>query len=151
MDWCHYRFRSIWELRADPAVVYATLERAEDYPSWWPQVREVTPVDGTSGTARFRSFLPYDLVVTARERRRDPDAGILEIGMTGDMDGWVRWTVRPARLGQVRGTRAFYEQVVDVRKPLLRHLAVPGRPVFLANHAWMMRCGQRGLAAALAV
>lgn len=147
MDWCHYRFRSIWELPAPPSAVYGTLERAEDYPRWWPQVREVAPEDGRSGTARFRSFLPYDLVVDVSERRRDPDAGVLEIGMTGDLDGWMRWTVRPHGTA---GARVFYEQVVDVRKPLLRYLAVPGRPVFRANHAWMMRSGRRGLAAALA-
>ncbi|MFD3516908.1 SRPBCC family protein [Streptomyces sp. NPDC058657] len=151
MDWCHYRFRSIWELHADPAAVLDVLGRPEDYPHWWPQVRAVTPVDARNATVRIRSFLPYDLVVTAQERRRDPAAGVLETGLTGDMTGWARWTVRPARLGKDHGTRAFYEQVVDVRRPLLRNLAVPGRPVFLANHAWMMRSGRRALAAALAV
>ncbi|MFJ6699676.1 SRPBCC family protein [Streptomyces sp. NPDC091272] len=146
MDWCHYRFRSIWDLPAPPTDVYALLERAEDYPRWWPQVREVVPGDGRTGTARFRSFLPYDLLVTVRERRRDPAAGILEIGMTGDLEGWLRWTV----VAHGAGSRAHYEQVVDVHKPLLRRLAVPGRPVFVANHALMMRAGRRGLAAVLA-
>ncbi|MEU8892093.1 SRPBCC family protein [Streptomyces sp. NPDC048442] len=147
MDWCHYRFRSVWELPAPPKDVYTLLERAEDYPRWWPQVREVTAVDDRTGTARFRSFLPYDLLVTAHALRRDPVASVLEIGMTGDLEGWVRWTILPYGTG----TRAHYEQVVDVHKPLLRRLAVPGRPVFLANHALMMRAGRRGAAAALAV
>ncbi|MFE0179047.1 SRPBCC family protein [Streptomyces sp. NPDC059002] len=145
MDWCRYRFRSVWDLPGAPADVYAVLERAEDYPLWWPQVREVTPVDDRSGVARFRSFLPYDLVVTAEERRRDPAAGVLEIVMTGDLDGWTRWTVT-ARPG---GTRAVYEQEVEVRRPLMRRFAVPGRPLFLLNHALMMRAGRRGLAARL--
>ncbi|MGW7417065.1 SRPBCC family protein [Streptomyces sp. NPDC054863] len=147
MDWCHYRFRSVWELPAPPGDVYALLEHAEGYPRWWPQVREVTPVDDRTGTARFRSFLPYDLLVTAHALRRDPLGGVLEIGMSGDLEGWVRWTVLP----HGTGTRARYEQVVDVHKPLLRRFAVPGRPVFLANHALMMRAGRKGLAAALAV
>ncbi|WP_306335909.1 SRPBCC family protein [Streptomyces sp. KL118A] len=146
MDWCHYRFRSVWDLPAAPADVFAALERAEDYPLWWPQVREVNPVDDRSGVVRFRSFLPYDLVVTARERRNDPVAGVLEIAMTGDLDGWARWTVTalPA------GTRARYDQEVDVRRPLMRRLAVPGRPLFRLNHALMMRAGRRGLTARLA-
>ncbi|MFD0553920.1 SRPBCC family protein [Streptomyces rectiviolaceus] len=141
MDWSHYRFRSVWNVPAPPADVYAALERAEDYPAWWPQVREVTPLDGRSGTARFRSLLPYDLLVTAEERRRDPEAGILEIVMTGDLDGWARWTLTAV----TGGTRAVYDQEVVVRKPLMRRLAVPGRPVFLLNHALMMRAGERGL------
>ena len=48
------------------------------------------------------------------------------------------------------GTRARYEQEVDVGKPLLRRLAVPCRPAFRLNHALMMRSGQRGLRAYLA-
>jgi len=145
MDWSHYRFRSVWDLPAEPADVYAALERAEDYPRWWPQVREVTSLDARSGSARFRSFLPYDLVVTVSELRRDPGAGVLEIALSGDLEGWVRWTVR-AHEG---GTRALYEQEVEVRKPLMRRLALVGRPVFLVNHALMMRGGRRGLAALL--
>ncbi|MDQ8703186.1 SRPBCC family protein [Streptomyces sp. LHD-70] len=141
MDWCHYRFRSVWNVPARPEAVFAVLENAEEYPRWWRQVREVVPIDDRSGRARFRSVLPYDLRVTAREQRRDPAGGILEIGMTGDLDGWARWTLTPAG----GGTRVLYEQEVDVRRPLLRRFAVPGRPVFLLNHALMMRSGRRGL------
>jgi hypothetical protein len=145
MDWTHYRFRSLWSLAAAPAVVYAALERADEYPRWWPQVREVTRLDDATGVIRIRSLLPYDLCFTAREARRDLGAGVLEIAMTGDVEGWARWTV--TALGT--GTVARYEQVVDVNKPLLRRFAVPGRPVFRANHRLMMRAGRRGLAAHL--
>lgn len=145
MDWSHYRFTSVWDVPAPPDTVFAALERAEDYPRWWPQIREVTRVDDTTGTTRVRAFLPYDLVVTVRQSRRDPVARVLEAAMTGDLDGWVRWTVTP----YAGGSRATYEQEVDVRRPLLRRLAVPGRPVFRANHALMMRAGRRGLTARL--
>ncbi|KOG30917.1 MULTISPECIES: SRPBCC family protein [Streptomyces] len=145
MDWCRYRFRSVWRLPAPPDAVYAVLARAEDYPRWWPQVREVVSLDDTTGTARFRSLLPYDLVVTARALRRDPAARVLEVGLGGDLEGWARWTLT----AEGAGTRALYEQEVEVRARLLRALAVPGRPVFRANHALMMRGGRRGLAAEL--
>ncbi|MFF3486808.1 SRPBCC family protein [Streptomyces sp. NPDC002701] len=145
MDWTHYRFLSLWSLAAPPDVVYGALADAESYPRWWPQVREVTAVDDLSGVIRIRSVLPYDLVFTAREVRRDRAAGILEIAMTGDVDGWARWTL----VAEGAGTRARYDQEVHVTKPLLRRLAVPGRPVFRANHALMMRAGRRGLAAHL--
>jgi uncharacterized protein YndB with AHSA1/START domain len=145
MDWSHYRFRSVWDLPAPPTDVYVALEQAQDYPRWWPQVREVTPIDERSGVIRIRSVLPYDMTFTAREVRRDPAAGSLEIAMTGDIDGWARWTLA----SDGPGTRATYDQEVDVSKPLLRRLAVPGRPVFRANHALMMRAGRRGLTAYL--
>ncbi|WP_328556612.1 MULTISPECIES: SRPBCC family protein [unclassified Streptomyces] len=145
MDWSHYRFHTVWELPAPPADVYALLERAEHYPLWWPQVREVTPVDDRSGVIRIRSVLPYDITITARAVRRDPVAGVLEMAMSGDLDGWARWTFEAAG----PGTRARYDQEVRVTTPLLRRLAVPGRPFFRANHALMMRAGQRGLRARL--
>ncbi|MEU9102558.1 SRPBCC family protein [Streptomyces sp. NPDC048361] len=141
MDWCHYRFRSVWELPAAPSVVYAVLERPEEYPRWWPQIREVTPLDEHTATGRFRSVIPYDLFVTAHETRRDPEAFVLEAALSGDLEGHARWTLVAHR----GGTRALYEQAVEVRKPLMRRLALPGRPLFRANHALMMRSGQRGL------
>lgn len=142
MDWNHYRFRSRWRLTAPPAVVYEALERAEDYPRWWRQVREVTRLDDTSGILRIRSVLPYDMTCTVRETRRDSAAGVLEVSLSGDIEGRARWTVVP--LGT--GTLARYDQDVDVRKPLLRRLALPCRPAFRANHRLMMRAGARGLA-----
>ncbi|QNP73793.1 SRPBCC family protein [Streptomyces roseirectus] len=142
MNWTHYRFHTLWHLPAPVAAVYTALERAEEYPRWWPQVRSVTRTDDTSGVVRIRATLPYGLTFTAREVRRDPAARVLEIAMSGDLDGWARWTLE----ARGSGTLARYEQVVDVHKPLLRALAVPGRPLFRANHRLMMRAGRRGLA-----
>lgn len=147
MDWNHYRFRSLWALPAPAPDVYRALERIEDYPLWWRQVREVRRVDDTSGVARIRSLLPYDLTTGMRETRRDPGGGVLEVALTGDIEGWARWTVRPDGPG---AALARYDQEVEVRKPLLRRLAVPGRACFRANHTLMMRAGRRGLAAHLA-
>ncbi|MEU6552635.1 SRPBCC family protein [Streptomyces sp. NPDC046915] len=141
MDWSHYRFRSLWSLPAPTTAVYEALERAEEYPRWWPQVRAVTRLDDTTGVITIRSVLPYDMTFTARETRRDPASGILEATLSGDIEGRVCWTVTP----HGSGSMARYDQVVDVRKPLLRRLAVPGRPLFRANHRLMMRAGRRGL------
>ncbi|MFJ6796163.1 SRPBCC family protein [Streptomyces sp. NPDC091268] len=155
--WTRFRFRSVWDLDAPPARVYAALERPEDYPSWWPQIRAAAPADpgeGRGGSALIRSALPFTLRVTATELLRDPDRGILEVALHGDLEGWARWTVRPRRGPGARGggprTRALYEQEVRVRKPLVRWLAIPGRPLLRLNHALMMRAGRRGLAARLA-
>jgi hypothetical protein len=145
MDWNHYRFRSMWELPVPPARAYAALEQAEDYPRWWPQVRRVNRIDDTTAVITIRSLLPYDMAFTARRTLRDPDAGVLEAAITGDIDGWARWTVTAAGSGSL----ARFDQVADVNKPLLRRFAVPGRPVFRANHRLMMRAGRRGLVAYL--
>jgi len=158
-----YRFRSEWLLDAPPDAVYAVLEQADAYPRWWPQVRAVVRIDDRTGTARFRSFLPYDLHVTVREMRSDPAGRVLEIAMSGDLEGWARWTVLARGAGNAgaecgvgsrglergAGSVARFEQEVVVCGRLMRWLALPGRPLFVANHAWMMRGGRRGLAALL--
>jgi hypothetical protein len=105
----------------------------------------VNQTDDTTGVIRIRASLPYVLTFTAREVRRDPVAGVLEIAMTGDLAGWARWTLT----ADGSGTLARYEQEVDLNRPLLKWFAVPGRPVFRLNHALMMRAGQRGLLAHL--
>ncbi len=149
MDLNRHRFRSTWRLPVSAAELYAVLEEPGGYPRWWPQVRDVAPDPGgrQSGTVRFRSFLPYDLVVEVTRARRDPDAGVLDIGMTGDLEGRARWTVTGEGPSEAR---AVFDQDVVVRKPLMRRLALPGRPFFRLNHALMMRAGQRGLRAELA-
>ncbi|MFD0722069.1 SRPBCC family protein [Streptomyces globosus] len=146
-----FRFRTAWDLDAPPDRVYAVLARAEDYPRWWPQVRRAERTGGHTGTAYIRSALPYTLRVTTAELLSDPRGGILEAALGGDMEGWARWTVRPRRGPRgTTGTRALYEQEVEVRRPLLRRLSGPARPLLHLNHALMMRAGRRGLARLLA-
>jgi hypothetical protein len=145
VDRTRYRFRSLWTLPVPPDAVYGALERVEDYPLWWPQVRRVVRHDDTSGVLRVRSLLPYDLTFTVRAVRRDQAAGVLRSRVDGDIDGWAGWTVTAAG----PGTLARFDQVVEVRKALLRRFAVPGRPLFVANHRLMMRAGRRGLLAHL--
>ncbi|MFE0458979.1 SRPBCC family protein [Kitasatospora sp. NPDC058965] len=185
MDANHYRLTSTWRLPAPPERVYRTLRDVPGYPHWWPQVRQVVPLDERTGQLRIRSLLPYQLLVTAHERRQDPPpafgrgdphpspgrgdphsspgrgdphpspgrrdpqppAGVLEAELTGDLVGWSRWTVHPAGAG---AAVAVFEEEVRPGKALMRRLALPGRPLFLANHALMMRAGERGLRRLLA-
>jgi hypothetical protein len=141
-----YRFTSVWHLDAPPGRVLAVLRDPEGYPAWWPQIRRVRQLDERSGEAVVRSLLPYELVLRVAEGRDDPAAGRLEVALDGDLEGWCRWRARP----HGRGTVARYEQEVVLRKPLPRRLPGLLRPVLRGNHAWMMRCGRRGLARHLA-
>ena len=143
-----YRFLSVWDLPAPPARVYGVLADPRTYPAWWPEIREVRQLDEHSGVMRFRSLLPFELAVVAHETRQDPAAGVLEARLTGDLDGLTRWTVTGR--GDGTAVAVFFEDV-RVRKPLLRRLAVPGRPAFRANHALMMLHGRAGLAHYLSV
>jgi hypothetical protein len=141
-----YRFRSVWRIDAAANDVLAVLEATEDYPAWWPEVRRVEMVDNDLGRMVVRSLLPYDLVFDTRQSRLDRGAGVLEVTMTGDLEGFSRWTVQPSGAGSV----AVFEEQVTAVKPLLRRLAAVARPAFRANHWLMMKHGCNGLQTYLA-
>jgi len=145
-DLNHYRFVNVWHLKYRPEEVYRVLEDIGGYPRWWPEVRRVDRIDDSTVRIVARSVLPYSLTFQATDSRQDERAGILEIAMRGDLDGFSRWTIEPERAG----TLATFEEEVIARKESLRRLALLARPFFRWNHALMMRHGRRGLAVYLA-
>jgi uncharacterized protein YndB with AHSA1/START domain len=143
-----YRFTTVWDLPALPERVYGALADPRSYPLWWPEIREVRQLDARTGQMTFRSLLPYELAVTVHEVRQDPSARVLEARLTGDLEGTTRWTVTSR--GDGGAVAVFHEDVV-ANRPLMRRLALPGRPAFRVNHALMMINGRKGLTHCLAV
>jgi ribosome-associated toxin RatA of RatAB toxin-antitoxin module len=141
-----YRFRSVWTLPVSRDAVYDVVADLGAYPQWWPQVRTVERIDESTAALVCRSWLPYDLRFRASAVREDREAGILEATLTGDLEGWSRWTLTAHRAG----TSLRYEQEVVTRAALLRRLAPIARPAMRLNHAVMMRACRRGLARRLA-
>ena len=90
-------------------------------------------------------MLPYNLVFESIQDRRDPDEGVLEARLVGDLDGFSRWT-NPL----IAIVTAVFEEEVTATKALLRYLAPVARPAFRANHTLMMQHGQAGLRVYLA-
>lgn len=146
MDVSAYRFRSRWLVPADRDTLFGVLGDLGSYPQWWPQVRSVEQYDSKTALVVVRSSLPYALRVLATSLREDPVAGVLEARLAGDVNGWSRWTLPPAGAAGP----LVYEQVVVAERPLLRRLGPVARPLFRANHAVMMRAGERGLRARVA-
>lgn len=121
--------------------MWDVLYDVPSYPEWWPQVKRVSDLTGENYEIVARSFLPYDLVFTLGQNVADRDGGVLEAELRGDLDGFSRWSIRPARAGSV----LVYEQEVVTTGWIFNALAPVARPAFEANHAWMMRSGERGL------
>ncbi|MFD1147397.1 SRPBCC family protein [Saccharothrix hoggarensis] len=141
-----YRFRSVWSVDSTPERTFDVLADLGNYPHWWREVRDARQVAENAAELRCRSVLPYDLVFQAHHNAKEPDAGLLRADLVGDLDGTVSWRIFP----DGAGSRLVYDQEVTVRKPLLRRLALVGRPLLKANHELMMRSGQRGLRTYLA-
>jgi hypothetical protein len=146
MDLNHYRFRSEWQLNAPAANVFEVLGALETYPSWWPEIRLAEAITSDSMRLTARSLLPYDLEFISHQARRDTDAGVLEATLTGDLEGFSRWTIR----SDGAATTAVFDEEVVAHKPLLRKTALIARPAFRANHRLMMRHGRLGLRTYLA-
>jgi Polyketide cyclase / dehydrase and lipid transport len=143
-----YEFRNRWAVDASPDSAYVVLEALDRYPRWWPEVREVRKVSDQAHEVRARSLLPYDLIFVTHEGTRDPVNRVLEAKLTGDLEGFSRWTITPAPSGA--GADLLFEEHVVTNRALLRRLAPIARPAFRANHALMMRHGERGLRTYLA-
>jgi uncharacterized protein YndB with AHSA1/START domain len=143
----HYRFRSTWTLHQPPEAVYPVLENLETYPQWWPEVKSVTPGAGKAPCLKVRALLPYSLSFTVDNDGGGGQDHVLEATMDGDLRGTSKWTLTP----HPGGCRLVFDEDVTVGKKSLRLLAPAPlvRLVFRANHALMMRHGQKGLRAYL--
>ena|SRR5579859_8072398 len=146
MELNHYAFRSVWRVEAAKTDVFSVLEDLGSYPAWWPEIRRAVKVDEESFELTCRSLLPYDLVFHSTQERRDAADGVLQARLSGDLDGFSRWTVTSNGLVAT----AVFDEEVTATKALLRRLAPVARPAFRANHWLMMRHGQAGLQVYLA-
>lgn len=141
-----YTFHSVWPLAAAPAEVFAVLCHVECYPLWWPEVRSMRRVDERRFDTMCRSLLPYELRFVTEQALADPDRGVLEARLSGDLEGRSRWSIA----ADGAGTSLTYDQEVVTHRRLLNALAPVARPAFVANHALMMRHGRAGLATFIA-
>jgi carbon monoxide dehydrogenase subunit G len=137
----HYSFTSEWRVDADPNDVFEVLSDIGDYPAWWPEVKRVVRIGEKRVAAHVRSVLPYDLDFEMEQVAEDRRRGVLEVRMTGDLQGLSRWTISRS----TDGSRLLFEEEVEATKPLLVRLAPVARPAFKLNHSFMMRHGEAGL------
>lgn len=148
-----YSFVTRWYLEAPVDRVFAQLEAARDWPSWWPGVRAVAVLDeggpdkvGLVTRTTWRSRLPYDLTFNARTVRFEAPRTI-EVEAFGELEGRGRWELR--REGE--GTLVTYYWNVATNKWWMNLLAPLARPLFQKNHDVIMRWGGEGLGRRLGV
>ena len=140
-----FRFHETWEVGASPGAVRDLLVDLERYPEWWPQVRAVASLGPDDAWVVCRSALPYDLDLGLHAVSRE--APLLEVGLSGDLEGSARWRVTPTP----GGTRLEFSQEVRVRGRLLGAASYLARPLLAWNHDRMMAGCLAGLRRRLAV
>ena len=140
-DLNHYRFHSEWTVPSAYEKTYGVLKDLRTYPEWWPEVKSVIPIDQDRAAVLIMGLLPYSLEFLMEKEVDDPDKGILQASLSGDLDGFSSWEIRNSD----HGCRLIYDQEVEVTKRLLQVFAPIARPLFKANHSLMMLRGERGL------
>ncbi len=126
-----YRFDGSWYVDAPLPEVRATIVDLEHYPEWWPQVRAVASLGPDDAWVVCRSALPYSLELVLHAVSRD--GPVLEVAVSGDLDGYVRWRLSE----EGAGTRMELEQEVTV-PGLLGVASYAMRPVLRWNHHRMV-------------
>ena len=140
-----FAFGGRWFVPAPPIAVHDVLVDLEHYPEWWPQVVAVASLGPDDARVLCRSVLPYTLDLVLHATDRSPSR--LEVGVSGDLSGSVRFTLAPADGG--RGTDLHFDQEVTVRG-LLGLASYAARPVLRWNHHRMMAGCVAGLSARVA-
>jgi hypothetical protein len=135
-----YVFRSTWETPAPRERVHDVLLDLEHYVDWWPQVRAVASAGPDDAVVVCRSLLPYDLELHLHAESRDPS--LLRVGIDGPISGYAAWRLAPVG----SGTRLDFEQRVHAASRAIRWASYVAKPLLAANHSWMMRGAERGLA-----
>lgn len=136
-----YRFQTTWRIEASRSEAFDVLNDIEQYPAWWPEIKEARQIDEARAEVRIRAALPYTLDMQLEKEIADKPAGILRTSLTGDLEGWSSWSM--TAVGPYCLLR-FDEEVVSTR-PLMNALTPIARPLFRLNHSLMMRHGERGL------
>ncbi|HZZ29534.1 MAG TPA: hypothetical protein VFE46_16165 [Pirellulales bacterium] len=155
-----YRFVTIWRFSEPIGQVWKALNAAEDYPLWWPNVSYyqcLTPENprgvGACGKRAVRGFLPYSLHYTTTITRSEPPHD-LAYNAEGDLVGdgqFVLKEITPntppgSAAGKTAGTEVTLHWNVATQGRWLNRLSPLLKWLFAANHNYVMRRGERGLA-----
>jgi mannose-6-phosphate isomerase-like protein (cupin superfamily) len=143
-----YRFLDKWFIPYPIDVVFEALLHGEDYPRWWGEAwKRVTPIgDAPAGSIGAKTeviaggFLPYTITLEL-EVARIEHPNLIGVLSRGDLEGTGTW-----RLHEFDGgTAVSYDWRVRAGKPLIRRFSPIVKPLFRANHNWVMRRGEGAL------
>jgi hypothetical protein len=143
-------FDRTWTFAAAPDELWAVLSRTDDFPRWWPWLRELTGeglVPGGRSACVVRAPIPYTLRFTVAVREVVPGR-LVDAVVDGDLAGPARLELDsggpgvrgwPPEMG--RGSLVRLSWQMELRRPMLRAAARFGRPVMEWGHDWVVANG----------
>jgi mannose-6-phosphate isomerase-like protein (cupin superfamily) len=143
-----YRFLDKWFIPHPIDMVFEEISHVERYPIWWGEAwKRVTPIGDTlPGNVGARTeviaggFLPYTITLEL-EAIRVERPHLIAVASRRDLEGPGTWQLREFE----GGTAVSYDWRVRAGKPLIRRFSPVVKPLFRANHTWVMRRGEPAL------
>ena len=132
-------FDRTWEFPVPPEQLWATLNRTDQYPSWWSWLREFDADGFESGTTAhcvIQSPLPYALRCTIKVEEMRAAATIVTT-VTGDLCGPARLEI--GTLGGGSTARLAWSLTPGNR--MLRRIAHVARPAMVWAHDRVVATG----------
>lgn len=137
-----FTFDRRWEFAVPPDDLWATLSRTDEYPDWWSWLREFEAdglEEGAIARCVIRAPLPYALRFSVHvEQAVKPE--LVDTVIHGDLEGPARLEITPSGPG---GSTARLTWALELRDPVLRRLAVLGRPAMTWAHDRVVASGLR--------
>jgi len=148
-----YSFVTIWRFKQPIQTVWNAINTPEDYPRWWPNIlyyKCFTPENprgvGAKGERSVQGLLPYSLRYTTTITRSEAPHDLAYVS-DGDLVGRGRFELRQIAAGPLAGgTDVLIYWDVATQGRWLNRLAPLLKWLFAANHNYVMRRGQCGLA-----
>ncbi len=148
-----YRFLTYWRVEGQIDHVYEILGDPLGYPSWWSAIRsaiEVLEPNVEHGANKFtrmelRGWIPYALRwELINSELHKPNRIVSE--SRGDFIGHGIWSLNQ----EGPYVDITFDWSVRAQKWFFRYFSLIFKPLFIANHDWVMEQGRKGLIRELA-
>ena len=151
-QWNEYHFITHWRIEGDITEVYEVLHDPLSYPDWWkgPYLRATELKSGEEQGVNqivgfeMRGWLPYTLRWQLRCTEAQKPHGFASES-SGDFVGRGVWTFKQDGLW----VDVIFDWKVRAEKPFLRYFSFLLKPLFVANHNWVMKKWKESLKAEL--
>ena len=142
----YYQVVTSWRLRARPEEVVAIFRDPVSLERWWLAAFLQRPDSGGDASAprklsvHSKGWLPYTLRFQAVVREIIPDQQCL-VRVRGDFEGECRCELH----ADGSDVELIFDWRVTALKPVIQRLSGLLKPLFVANHRWVMRRGRESL------
>lgn len=137
-----------YEFPAEPDVIWARLDRVEDYRMWWPWLRHLEANQlktGETWDCVIKPPVPWSIRVLVEITEAVP-ARLISARVTGDVAGEGQLDLQP----HAGGSELRIRSRLAPSSPVLRAAAYLAAPLSRFGHDWVLDTGSRQFGAHLA-